>query len=280
MHQQPQGESIWGTINSCVEIAFDIYMIIAKDADGIEHSGVMARKETAEKNLSPKAVNMAQPEGDWLYYDGNMKDIPIYEVLQRKMAACKRTEAAIMQQIEEIKRDAAVSLSDYFGECRPPSKTPHGETVDIRPIRNGIYFTQDSREMLFAVHEAVADHYMSPAAAGFGQRHGEYLFYDLAASAIPLSELKEVFTETEALIVSEDSLYATLNSCFPAYTSLYNHCMPQECRIPGKAAPENLFLAIQLEAAKEAEGETGEETEEIISQEPDFNEETGFEIGA
>ena len=49
MNQPPQGESIWGTINTCTEIALNIYMIIARDADGIEHTGIMARKETAEK---------------------------------------------------------------------------------------------------------------------------------------------------------------------------------------------------------------------------------------
>lgn len=276
MHQQPHGESIWGTINSCVEIALDIYMIIAKDANGIEHSGIMARKDTAEKNLSPKAVSMAEQDGGWLCYDENTKDIPVYEVLQRKMAACKRAEAAIMQQIEEIRRDGKVSLSDYFGECRPPVETPHGEAVDLLPIRNGIYFTQDNHEMLFAVHEAVADNYMSPAAAEFGQRHGEYLYYDLMASAIPISELKNVFTETEALVMSEDSLYATLNHRFQAYVSQYNHCMPEESRIPKADAPEGLFLSVQLEAAKESAEETGQE----IPLEPDFNEETGFEIGS
>lgn len=276
MHQQPQGESIWGTINSCVEIALDIYMIIAKDANGIEHSGIMARKDTAEKNLSPKAVSMAEQDGGWLCYDENTKDIPVYEVLQRKMAACKRAEAAIMQQIEEIRRDGKVSLSDYFGECRPPVETPHGEAVDLLPIRNGIYFTQDNHEMLFAVHETVADNYMSPAAAEFGQRNGEYLYYDLMASAIPISELKNVFTETEALVMSEDSLYATLNHRFQAYVSQYNHCMPEESRIPEADAPEGLFLSVQLEAAKESVEETGQ----AIPLEPDFNEETGFEIGS
>lgn len=276
MHQQPQGESIWGTINSCVEIALDIYMIIAKDANGIEHNGIMARKDTAEKNLSPKAVSMAEQDNGWLCYDENTKDIPVYEVLQRKMAACKRAEAAIMQQIEEIRRDGKVVLSDYFGECRPPVETPHGEAVDLLPIRNGIYFTQDNHEMLFAVHETVADNYMSPAAAEFGQRNGEYLYYDLMASAIPISELKNVFTETEALVMSEDSLYATLNHRFQAYVSQYNHCMPEESRIPEVDAPEGLFLSVQLEAAKESAEETGQ----AIPLEPDFNEETGFEIGS
>ena len=209
MNQPPQGESIWGTINTCTEIALNIYMIIARDADGIEHTGIMARKETAEKNLSAKAVRMAEQDGDWLYYDENTKDIPMFEVLQRKMAACKRVETAVMEQMEEIKRNGRLNLTDYFGECNPPMETPQGGVVDRLHIRNGIYFTQDDHEMKFAVHEAVADNFMSPIATEFGQKQGEYLFYDMTASAIPLNELKNVFDETEALIVSEDSLYAT-----------------------------------------------------------------------
>ena len=128
--------------------------------------------------------------------------------------------------------------------------------------------------MLFAVHEAIADNYMTPMAVEFGQKHGEYLFYDLASSAIPLNELKNVFRETEALIVSEDSLYATLNHRFQAYVSEYNHCMPEDSQIPEVNAPDGLFLAVQLEAAKDMQ----EEAEQGCSYEPDFNEETGYEI--
>ena len=168
-------------------------MIIARDADGIEHTGIMARKETAEKNLSAKAVRMAEQDGDWLYYDENTKDIPMFEVLQRKMAACKRVETAVMEQMEEIKRNGRLNLTDYFGECNPPMETPQGGVVDRLHIRNGIYFTQDDHEMKFAVHEAVADNFMSPIATEFGQKQGEYLFYDMTASAIPLNELKNVF---------------------------------------------------------------------------------------
>lgn len=64
MHHQPSGESIWGNINTCMEIALDIYMIIAEDENGIEHHGVMARKSTTEKNLSPKAISMAEQDGE------------------------------------------------------------------------------------------------------------------------------------------------------------------------------------------------------------------------
>ena len=39
MHQQPQGQSIWGTINTCIEIALDVYAIIAKDRDTPNQSG-------------------------------------------------------------------------------------------------------------------------------------------------------------------------------------------------------------------------------------------------
>ena len=86
--------------------------------------------------------------------------------------------------------------------------------------------------------------------------------------------MKNVFGETEALIVSEDSLYATLNHRFRAYVSQYNHCMPEESRIPEVNAPDALFLAVQLEAAKDMEDELAQDD----AFEPDFNEETGYEI--
>ena len=275
----PQGESIWGNINTCVEIALDIYAIIAKDENGIEHTGIMARKSTAEKNLSSKAVSMAEQDGEWLCYDENTKDIPMYEVLQRRVAACKRMEAAAMKEMAEIKRDGRINLTDYFGECAPPVETQHGAVSDMLKVRNGIYFTQDQEQMQFAVHEAIADNYMSPIACEFGLRRGDYLFYDTTTAAIPLNELKNVFDEAEALVVSEDSLNATLNQHFRVYTSIYNEIMQDEYKIPEVEAPTSLFLAVQLEQAKENEQETAQQEQTPQPVEADFNEETDFEVG-
>lgn len=280
MHQPPQGESIWGTINTAFEIALDIYQIIAKDENGIEHTGVMARKSTAEKNLSPKAVSMAEQEGDWLCYDENIKDIPMYEVLQRRVALCKRLESAALKEMEEIKRDGKVSLTDYFGECAPPTDTQHGIVSQMFKVRNGVFFTQDNKELQFAVHEAIADNYMSPIAAEFGRRKGDYLFYDTTTSAIALNELKNVFDEVGGLVVSEDSLYATLGQKFGAYTAVYNEIMQEEYKIPEVDAPTCLFLAVQLEAAKqEVQQSAAQEVQTVCEIEPDFDEDTDFDLG-
>lgn len=278
MHQPPQGESIWGTINTAVEIALDIYMIIAEDENGIEHEGIMARKSTAEKHLSPKAVAMAEQDEDWLCYNENTKDIPMYEVLQRRVAACKKIESAALKEMNEIKRDGKLSLTDYFGECFPPKETQHGPVADMLHIRNGIYFTQDCKEMQFAVHEAVADNYMSAMAAEFGHRQGDYLFYDLTTCAVALNELKNVFDEADALIVSEDSLYATLHQKFPAYTGVYNEIMQEEYQVPEVDGSPELFLQVQLEAAKTAAEEAADIPHEVEIPEADFSEEVGYEI--
>ena len=278
MHQPPQGESIWGTINTCMEIALDIYAIITEDENGIEHSGIMARKATAEKNLSPKAIEMAEQDGDWLCYDEDKKDIPLYEVLQRRVAAAKKIESSALAQMAEIKRDGKLSLTDYFGECNPPTETHHSPVTDLLKIRNGIYFTQDNTEMLFAVHEAIADHYMSAVAAEFGHRQGEYLYYDIRTCAVALNELKNIFEEAEALVISEDSLNATLHQNFPAYTMLYNGLMPEESQIPKADGPANLFLKVQLEAARDSAQEEQEPQAQELP-ESDFNEDVSYEIG-
>ena len=129
MHQPPQGESIWGTINTCVEIALNVYMIVAVDGQGIEREGVMVRKDAVRDTLSEKAADMGKEDGDWLCFDEDKKDIPMYEVLQRRMALCRRMEAVVMKQMEEIQRDGKLSLTDYFGECAPPVETPAGQEI-------------------------------------------------------------------------------------------------------------------------------------------------------
>lgn len=275
MHQ-PRGESIWGTINTAIEIALNVYMIVAKDKNGIEHSGLMAKKSTAEKNLSPKAVAMAKEDGDWLCYDENTKDIPTYEILQRRVAACKRLESAALKEMTEIKRGGKRPFSDFFGECIPPNST-RGKDNMIK-VRNGLYYTKDSDQFRLAVHKEIADKYMSPVAIEFGQWDGDYLLYDAPTSAIALSELKSPFEEAGALVVSEDSLYATLGREFSEYTMLYNDIMQGEYKIPIVDAPVNLFLAEQLENAKQEvifkQGQTLE-PESVQEAEPDFDEEIG-----
>ena len=49
--QQPQGASIWGNINTCVEIALNVYYIYAEHGEGI-----VIGKEKAEQTISAKAV--------------------------------------------------------------------------------------------------------------------------------------------------------------------------------------------------------------------------------
>lgn len=280
MNQPPQGESIWGTINTCVEIALNVYMIVAVDGQGIEREGVMVRKNAVKDTLSEKAAGMGREDGDWLCFDEDRKDIPIYEVLQRRMVLCRKMEAVVMKQMEEIRRDGKLSLTDYFGECAPPVETPAGKVDDMLHVRNGIYMTQDGEGMKFAVHEAVADNFMSPMAAECGNRQGDYLFYDTASSAVMLSELKNVFDEVAALVISEDSLYATLNRNFPAYKQLYNACVPKEEQIPEADAPAELFLAVQLEAARDREEpeSRSEEEERPEEMEEEFGEQIDYDI--
>lgn len=87
---------------------------------------------------------------------------------------------------------------------------------------------------------------MSDIAVKFGQSGGDYLFYDTTTAAIALNELRNVFLEAEALIVSEDSLYATLHKNFSTYTMLYNELVQEKYKIPRVEAPTSLFLAVQI----------------------------------
>lgn len=275
MHKPPQGESIWGTINTCVEIALNVYMILAVDEQGMERVGVMVRKNAVKETISNKAASMGEEDGEWLCFNEDKKDIPVFEVLQRRMALCRRMESAIMKQMDEIRRDGKLSLTDYFGECVPPVETPAGQVNEMFHVRNGIYMTQDGESMKFAVHEAVADNFMSPMAAEYGVAKGDYLFYDTVSSAVMLNELKNVFDEVSALVISEESLYATLRQDFPTYMQLFNACVPKEEQIPEVDALGELFLAVQLEALQNS---TRQGMQIDREEQEEFGEQTDYEI--
>lgn len=244
MHHQPQGDSIWGNINTAIEIALNVYYIFAENGEGI-----MIPKDKAKDTVSEKAAAAGTEDNGYLCYgkDENM-DIPMYEVLQRRIAACEKIKTQAIAQIQEIKRDGSLRLTDYFGECEPPSKTPAGEAGNLQKVRNGIYFAETDGTTYFAVQEAVADNFMSPMAYEFGRKADGYLYYDLTTCAVPLNELRQIYDEVDNLIVSEDSLNATLGTNFRTYMMVYNDIVQEESKIPPVEAPTALFLQRQLDA--------------------------------
>lgn len=257
---QPTGESIWGNINTAFEIALNIYVIVARDENGLEHEGIMVPKSKAKEVLSEKAMSMAEQDGDWLCYGEDTKDIPTYEMLQRRVAVCKRMETKAMDMMTEIRRDGKLRLTDYFGECAPPKQA--SSTDQLQSVRNGIYLVHSGGEDYFAVHESVADNFMSDMSEAFGRRDGEYIYYDLTTAAIPLFELRQIYEEVDNLIVSEDSLLATLNTNFKSYISYYNELVQEEAKIPPVEAPTGLFLQKQLDKeAQEPEIQSREKPE-------------------
>ena len=266
MHNQPQ-ESIWGSINTCVEIALNIYMIIAKDEHGGEHTGIMAHKDA---NLSSKAAEMAVKDGDWLCFDENTKDIPMYEVLQQRIALCKKIEEAAVKEMEEIKRVGHLNMAAYFGECPAPETSQNGEAKEPQKIRNGVFFIPTDEGQQLAVHESIAENYMTPLGISFGNQSGEYLYYSPQSSAVALNELKSVFNEVEGLIISPESLNATLHRNFPEYTQAFNGFVMEEEQIPETDAPVGLFLSMQLEAEKEKECEEIQEAEQDYGEQVDY----------
>lgn len=238
-------ESPWGTIKNSTAIGVNIYAITAVGENGFEYEGIMARKSAVGKTLSVRAAKMGQEDGDWLCYGEDTKDIPMYEALQGRRVELIRNVAAVREELEEIRQYGMLSLTDYFGECAPPLEMPDGKAFEMFYVRNGIYLAQNPDGLKLAVHEAVAEYYMTPMAAEYGIRKGEYLFYETrgtggATCSVALHELKNVFREAAALIVSESSLYATLYQDFGAYVFRYNMRVPEWDRIPKGNATANI----------------------------------------
>lgn len=269
-NNRPQ-ESIWGNINTCIEIALNIYYVIGKKGNGI-----MIPTDKAKQTLSEKALALGEEADGYLHYpEGGTMDIPMYEVLQKRVATCDKLKTQAMAQMKEIERDGKLRFTEYFGEYVPPDNTPFGAVEKLHKVRNGIYFVNSPEGKSFAVHESVADYYMSPLSPEFAVRQGEYLFYDLTTCAVALNELKKVFPEVSEKIVSEDSLYSTLNTNFPDYVKLYNDMVDKDEHIPQVEAPTTMFLQQHLDSPEEYISPSGHSQQEYIFEEQ--VEDYGFE---
>lgn len=269
---QPQGDSIWGNINLCIEIALNIYYIVGEKGEGI----VIPRKH-AEENFSDRTVAAGEESGGCLYYPKEeTMDMPLYEMMQKRAAMARKMELVAAAQIDAIRKKGQEAVTGFL-ECMEP---PEYGGESLKRIREGIYIT-GGEEPKFVIHERTAELFLSPYACEFGRNENGYFHYTLQSAAIPLYELKGMFPECRELIVSEESLCATICTHYPAYREEYNAVVPEEERIPQNSAPENLFLQEQLDRVQAAE-KIGQE-EVLVGEEAgedDYGEQVdyGFEI--
>ena len=120
---QPQGESIWGNINLCIEIALNIYYIV-----GDRGEGIMVPKEHAETHFSQKTVAAGEESGGCLYYPkGGTMDMPLYEMMQKRAAMARKMELAAARQMEAVRERGQVAASALFEGMEPPEDAAGGK---------------------------------------------------------------------------------------------------------------------------------------------------------
>lgn len=269
-NMQPQGSSIWGNINLCIEIALNIYYICADRG-----AGIMIPKDYAEGYFSEKTMATGKEADGCLYYGENeTMDLPMYELMRNRAFRVRRMQEAAARQMQRISEGGQVQEEDYLGDITAPEQG--------KMIRKGIYLVQGEPVGL-AIQEQMADYFLTVYACEFGRREGGYLYFDSASCAIPLYELKKIFPEIRKMILSEDSLYATLCQCYPAYRKEYDQLVEEGERIPQTDAPVCLFLKEQLTEEKERQEQTetkpaGREPEEY--EEDTYGEQVEYGYGA
>ncbi|TCL57669.1 hypothetical protein EDD76_108204 [Kineothrix alysoides] len=269
---QPQGGTIWGNINLCVEIALNIYYIWGENGEGI-----VIPKEHAEANFSDKTVAAGkESEGNLYYKKGDTMDMPLYEILQKRAAMARKMEITTANQMDTIRKSGQEMVSDFFQTMEPPKQ----EAAQVKAVREGIYMVY-GKEAQIAIHEQIAEYFLSPYACEFGKNQDGYFYYSLQAGAVPLNELKEIFPECRQMLVSEESLYATICQYYPTYREGYNGIVGKDEQIPKIKAPLNLFLQEQLNQEPDNEGKKDviEQEREEKYEEEDYGEQVdyGFE---
>lgn len=271
---QPQGDSIWGNINLCIEIALNIYYLCGEKGEGI-----VIPKEQAEKDFSPETVAAGKESDGYLYYpQGEAMEMFRHEMLLKRLDMIKKMELAANEQMEAVRKGGQAAALARFQDIEPPGDREENK----KRIWNGIYIL-NGEEQKIAVHERIAEAFFTPYACEFGRRENGYFYYTLQSAALPLYELKGVIPECQEMIVSEESLYATICTHYPAYRERYNTLVKQEEQIPQTSAPVNLFLQEQLDRGQtEADEETVHEEAfaEEEADEDEYGEQVDYGFGA
>lgn len=148
--------------------------------------------------------------------------------------------------MEAVRKGGQAAALARFQDIEPPGDREENK----KRIWNGIYIL-NGEEQKIAVHERIAEAFLTPYACEFGRRENGYFYYTLQSAALPLYELKGVVPECQEMIVSEESLYATICTHYPAYRERYNALVAQEQQIPQIDAPANLFCRSSLTGGRQ-----------------------------
>lgn len=242
--------SIWGTILSCVEIALNVYQIVA-----INGEGLMIPGNNAEELLGSKALFQGKAKDGYIHYDkdslGEMA--AAYELIKNGHI----TDPKVIEQYgqpEEIEADGKLLNPEYFGELPQPQETPWGTMSTKTPIDNGVFFLSTDECSGVAVHKKVSEYCMTDYSRDENcWEKGDYYFYDLnKGAAIAVFELSASHPKVLELITSWDSLMHTLAEKFPDYTAYWNSNAQHDTAIYDIPAPSYMFLQQHLdEAAKQ-----------------------------
>jgi len=244
----PPSESIWGNVNTCIEIGLEIYQLCSKT-----HSGIAIPIDKAKSLLSEKALSYGVQKDGFVYFENSDKLLaPLFELL--KCAAI--TDKGYIDSvggIKGVKAELKNRIPEYFGQSEPPVYPPPtiGKKETAEELTNGAWLINGEN---IYVHRSFALYGLSEAAARLGGKDGEYLLYEGALAAVPLFELSKTSDTARNVIVSEDSLHATLCGNFPEYVKSHNMSALPNARIKDADAPPYLFMQSHLDNAAEAPG--------------------------
>ena len=151
---RPQ-ESIWGSINTCLEIGIEIYRLFCKTANGENKDGIAIPIDKAKEILPVKALSAGIEKDGFIYFESpDQILIPMFELLK---SAAITNDDFIKESgdLESIENSGKVSVPEYFGKFPPPQTSTNATVTEIR---NGAYMIKAGQDFQIALHNGLAYH--------------------------------------------------------------------------------------------------------------------------
>ena len=209
-------KSLLSTIISCIEIGLNVYALTLNNG-GI---ALWVDEKLAKEIFHEDMLRRVQKAYGKYIFDIENKECLAAAYYLTKSGGIKNIASItnFFGTVDQMEQEGKVHYPEYFGELEPPTTSVWGNVTETIPIDNGIMLVKTYKQSGLAIHKDIIEAYLSTPVEEVGLKDDAYLFYDIESScAVPLYELAMFNSKVLDVIISMDSLKATLKENFSLY---------------------------------------------------------------
>jgi hypothetical protein len=228
-------DSVWGSINTCLEIGLEIYQLYCECCvSGEKKCGITLPADKANEILSEKALSQGVEQDGFIYFESPNRFLaPLFELLK----SAKINDQDFINSvggIDGVEQSGRAANPEYFGSLPLPDydipfdansyvKSNRNEVI-INEIRSGLSIVKnDELRFVISVHKTLAERDLTAEALRYSHQEDDFYIFAPCSCAIALHELSIKYPEINEAIRHRESMVQTIITEYPNYAEYWNN---------------------------------------------------------